>query len=198
MKLKKVETLCKEAGLFQLWDEPPMMEDDGAVPPVQRQWLGDGTGVYPLDGMPYLDEGGLCAIFDIDEKKRDKLHVFHYEHLPTGVSLADRMSTDEPLEEIRFKMSLGGDELALFRGEDGGLVVIRADYKKPIDNWKDCECFKRRGAKGGVYVAVMNGCILRGLIGTYRIREDLVETLGAVYNAAGVTLAGEDADEVTE
>lgn len=124
---------------------------------------------------------------------RNKLHVYHNDQLPSGVSLADRMSTDEPLEKIRFKMSLGGDELALFRGEDGGLVAIRADYKKPIDNWKDCECFKRRGAKGSVYVAVMNGCIMRGLIGTYRIRENLVETLGAVYNAAGVALEG-DAD----
>ena len=190
MKIKKVEGLCKEAGQFFLWDESGMMEDDGAIPPVQRQWLGDGTGIYPLDGMPYLDEGGLCAIFDIDEKTRDKLHVYHNDQLPSGVSLADRMSTDEPLEEIRFKMSLGGDELALFRGEDGGLVVIRADYKKPIDNWKDCEFFRRKG-ENGVWVAVMSGLILRGLIGTYRIREDMVETLGAVYNAAGVALAGE-------
>ena len=197
MKIKKVEGLCKEAGQFFLWDEPGMMEDDGALPPVQRQWLGDGTGIYPLEGMPYLNEGGLCAIFDIDEKMRDKLHIYHNDQLPSGVSLADRMSTDEPLEEIRFKMSLGGDELALFRGQDGGLVVIRADYKKPIDNWKDCEFFRRKG-ESGVWVAVMSGLILRGLIGTYRIREDLVETLGAVYNAAGVTLAGEDADEVTE
>ena len=59
VKIKKVEGLCKEAGQFFLWDEPSMMEDDGAVPPVQRQWLGDGTGIYPLDGMPYLNEGGL-------------------------------------------------------------------------------------------------------------------------------------------
>ena len=186
MKLKKVETLCKEAGQFFLWNEPSMMEDDGAVPPVQRQWLGDGTGIYPLDGMPYRNEGGLCAIFDIDEKMRDKLHIYHNDQLPSGVSLADRMSTDEPLEEIRFQMSLGDDELALFRDEGGRLVVIKAEYKKPIDNWKECQCFKRMSAGGKPFVAVMSGCILRGLIGTYRINEQLVETLGVVYNAAGV------------
>ena len=32
----------------------------------------------------------------------------------------------------------------------------------------------------------MSGCILRGLIYPYKIGEQLVETLGAVYNAAGV------------
>lgn len=186
MRIKPFEKLCKEAGGIYLWDEPSLAEDDGAVPPPQRQWIGDGTAAFPLDGFPYLDEGGLCAIFDIDEKKRDKLHITHAEILPPGLCFEDLRGTDAPLEPVRFNMSIGRDELALFRGEDGGLVVIRADYKKPVDNWKDCHFYKRLGASGGVFVAVMSGCILRGLIGTYKISMELVETLGAVYNAAGV------------
>ena len=35
-------------------------------------------------------------------------------------------------------------------------------------------------------MAVMSGYILRGMIYPYKIGEQLVETLGAVYNAAGV------------
>lgn len=85
-------------------------------------------------------------------------------------------------------MSLGSDELALFRDEGGRLIVIRADYKKPIDNWKECRCFKRMSENGNPLVAVMSGCILRGIIRTYRINEKLVETLGVVYNAAGVAV----------
>ena len=42
---------------------------------------------------------------------------------------------------------------------------------------------------GNPYVVVMSGCILRGIICTYRISEQLVETLGVVYNAAGVAVA---------
>ena len=44
-------------------------------------------------------------------------------------------------------------------------------------------------ANGNPVVAVMSGCILRGVIATYRISEQLVETLGVVYNAAGVSLS---------
>ena len=196
MKIKKIEKLCKEAGRIFLWDEQNVVEateDDVTTWPT-RQWMGDGYAVYPLDGMPYLDEGGVCAIFDIDEKKRDKIVINHFENMPEYVSLADQLSTDEPLEEVRFQMSLGSDELALFRDEGGRLIVIRADYKKPIDNWKECQCFKRMSADGNPYVAVMSGCILRGLIGTYRISEQLVETLGVVYNAAGVAVGEQKHD----
>lgn len=187
MKIKKIEKLCKDAGYIFLYDElGSCNEETGELEEPTRQWMGDGYAVYPLDGMPYLAEREVCAIFDIDEKKRDKIVINHFENLPEYVSLADQMETDEPLEEIRFQMSLGDDELALFRDEGGRLVVIKAEYKKPIDNWKECQCFKRVSANGKPFVAVMSGCILRGLIGTYRINEQLVETLGAVYNAAGV------------
>lgn len=187
MKIKKIEKLCKDAGYILLYDElGSRNEETGELEELARQWKGDGYAVYHLDGMPYLAEREVCAIFDIDEKKRDKIVINHFENLPEYVSLADQMETDEPLEEIRFKMSLGGDELALFRDEGGRLVVIKAEYKKPIDNWKECQCFKRVSADGKPFVAVMSGCILRGLIGTYRINEQLVETLGVVYNAAGV------------
>lgn len=187
MKIKKIEKLCKDAGYIFLYDElGSCNEENGELEEPTRQWMGDGYAVYPLDGMPYLAEREVCAIFDIDEKKRDKIVINHFENLPEYVSLADQMETDEPLEEIRFQMSLGDDELALFRDEGGRLVVIKAEYKKPIDNWKECQCFKRVSADGKPFVAVMSGCILRGLIGTYRINEQLVETLGVVYNAAGV------------
>ena len=190
MKIKKVEKLCKEAGCIFLYDEPAVVEyvEDEEITSKPRQWMGDGYAVYPMDGMPYLDEGGVCAIFDIDDKKRDKIVINHKESLPESISFADQQATDEPLEEVRFRMSIGSNELALFRDEGGRLIVIRADYKKPIDNWKECQCFKRMSSDGNPYVAVMSGCILRRIIGTYRISEQLVETLGVVYNAAGVAV----------
>ena len=191
MKIKKIEKICKDAGYIYLFDESPVVEyvEDEEITSPPRQWMGDNSSAYPLDGMPYLDEGGVCAIFDIDEKKREKIVISHKRSLPERISFADKLATDEPLEEVRFQMSLGSDELALFRDEGGRLIVIRADYKKPIDNWKECQCFKRMSTNGNPYVVVMSGCILRGIICTYRISEQLVETLGVVYNAAGVAVA---------
>lgn len=188
MKLKQIEKLCKSAGQILLFDEQPPEEVDG-VRLEPRQWMSDGDAVYPLDGVPYLDQDAVYAIFDIDAKKADKLHVQHNQKLPTWLDFGDFNVSDTHLEPVQFKMSIGSDELTLFRDTDGGLVVIKADYRKPLDNWKECECFKRMSAEGNAFVTVMSGCVLRAIIGTYRIGADLVETLGAVYNAAGVAAA---------
>lgn len=201
MKLKAVEKLCKASGCVRLFDEAAketvmspeeLLEmlteemDEDRVPTPPRQWISDGVGAYPLDGLPYLDEESICAIFDIDAKKRYKLVVSHKGALPEGMDFTDVHQGDDRLEQLDFQMSLGGDELTLFRDGGGGLVVIKSAYRKPFEAWKECEYFKRVDSEGRPYVAVMSGCILRGLIYPYKIGEQLVETLGAVYNAAGV------------
>lgn len=193
MKLKAIERICKESGRVYLIDgiaqmDPEELPEDGELP---RQWMSDGVACYPLDGIPYLDEGSVCAIFDLDAKKRDKLVISHKPSLPGGMDFTDLHRGDSRLEEMNFKMSLGNDELYLFRDEDGALLVIKSVYRKPFDSWKECECFKRLDKDGRPYVAVMSGCILRGTIYPYKIGEQLVETLGAVYNAAGVAAEAE-------
>lgn len=188
MKFKAIEKICKASGCVYLIDgvtqlDPEELPEEGGL---LRQWISDGVACYPLDGLPYLDEESICAIFDVDAKKRDKLVVSHKPTLPGGLDFTDMHKGDDPLEELKFQMSLGGDELHLFRDSAGALLVIKSVYRKPFDSWKEVECYKRIDKDGRPYVAVMNGCILRGLIYPYKIGEQLVETLGAVYNAAGV------------
>lgn len=192
MKLKKIEKICKSAGVIHLYDELKVVdkqEDDVTMSPV-RQWMGDGGAVYPLEGMPWLDPDCVYAIFDIDAKKADKLRIAHYEELPPGLCFDDVTTGEELLEPVKLTMSLGGVALYLLRDSTGALLVIKDEYRAPIDNWKDCECYKRVSESGTPYVAVKSGCILRGVIMPYNcIDADFVEALGAVYNAAGVAAA---------
>ena len=58
MKLKKVLSICKTNGLYYLYDR---IDRSGEI----TQWLGDGYALYPLDGLPILDEESFCAVFDI-------------------------------------------------------------------------------------------------------------------------------------
>ena len=190
MKLKPIEKICKTAGYIALYDEfrepdPDELPGEGEPP---RQWMSDGVAAYPLDGLPYLDEESVCAIFDVDHKRRDKMTISHKMALPEGVDFSDLHVGDSPLEPLNFRMALGSDELCLFRDKDGALMVIKEVYRKPFDAWKECECYKRTDSGGKPYVAVIHGCVLRGVIYPYKIGDTLVETLGAVYNAAGVAV----------
>jgi len=187
VKLKAIEKLCKASGTVRLFDLVKEMDidelDEDSLP---RQWISDGAAAYPLDGLPYLDEESVCAIFDVDAKKRDKLVVTHHPTLPEGLDFSDLHPGDTILEPLNFQMSIGGDELYLLKDKDGALVVIKSGYRKPFDAWNECECYKRVDRSGQPYVAVIQGCVLRGVIYPYKVGDNLVETSGAVYNAAGV------------
>ena len=74
MKLKKVLSICKANGLYYVYDR---IDRSGEI----TQRLGDGYALYPLDGLPILDEESFCAVFDITGKQREKI-LFRHERLP--------------------------------------------------------------------------------------------------------------------
>ena len=69
MIMKKVYSLCKNAGMFNLIDDVK-----GGL-----QWLGNAEAYYPLEGCPIFDEDSFCATFDIPEKKREKWIVARHD-----------------------------------------------------------------------------------------------------------------------
>ena len=92
MKLKKVVALCNKAKGFRLFDK---LDSTGEI----TQWLGDGYAIYPLIGLPILDEETLCAVFDISEKQRENIVVRRSE-MPEAVNVdytdpAERVLRDD-------------------------------------------------------------------------------------------------------
>lgn len=81
MKLKKVLSICKANGFYYLYDR---IDRSGEI----TQWLGDGYALYPLDGLPILDEESFCAVFDITGKQREKI-LFRHERLPEHLNVED-------------------------------------------------------------------------------------------------------------
>ena len=75
MKLKKVLSICKTNGLYYLYDR---IDRSGEI----TQWLGDGYALYPLDGLPILDEESFCAVFDIIFKQRGFMRLAGYDGAP--------------------------------------------------------------------------------------------------------------------
>lgn len=87
MKLKKVLSICKANGLYYLYDR---IDRSGEI----TQWLGDGYALYPLDGLPILDEESFCAVFDITGKQREKI-LFRHERLPEHLNVEDVAAGDK-------------------------------------------------------------------------------------------------------
>ena len=100
MKLKKVLSICKTNGLYYLYDR---IDRSGEI----TQWLGDACALYPLDGLPILDEESFCAVFDITGKQREKI-LFRHERLPEHLNVEDVAAGDKLVRAYETTFINGG------------------------------------------------------------------------------------------
>ena len=59
MKFNKVAAICKNAKRVSLFTDTGKNSDE-----VRAQWLGDGIGMYLLEGMPIMTPEEVLRIFD--------------------------------------------------------------------------------------------------------------------------------------
>ena len=124
MKLKKVAALCGSANAFCLFDR---VDGDGVV----TQWLGDGCCAFPLHGLPVLSEPELYRMFDVSEKKQDKIY-FNHSALPEGLNVEDWCRSEVRAEDMDVTISSGGKVLMPLRFP-GGLLFIQSNT---LGRWK--------------------------------------------------------------
>ncbi len=91
MKLKKVASLCSKTKIFCLYDRE---ESGGEV----SQWLGDSSAIYPITGLPYMDEENIYSMFDISAKQQEKI-IFRHQRAPEGINLSDTDPTEHRIDE---------------------------------------------------------------------------------------------------
>lgn len=165
MKIKTLAALCKKAGVFYLYDR---ITDDGEV---AEQWLGNGGAVYPLHGLPYMQENNLFTLFDITDKQQDKIY-FRHEHLPTtAINFEDVDPKESILDREKLTIGHAGRVLRPLQTRRG-LVFIDTAALQPLADLADTlELYERETEAGGTYIAAKSGFMLVGVIMPYNIIE---------------------------
>lgn len=157
MKIKNAVSICLRNETLCLWDET--VGDTGEV----RQWVGDRSAMYLMEGMPYLDENTVFCVFDITEKKQEKLY-FKKEAFPVTVDSDDRKRDDAEAEPGKLSINYGGNTYIPYVG-GGKLVYINRDYMTPFqDKREGLALVIREDAKGVPYLVVMFGLLTIGII----------------------------------
>lgn len=82
MKIKSIAAICKKNKNIAIFER---YSDDGDI---LTQYIGDGSAVYPVVGLPQLDKESLLTIFDVPEKDRDNYFVKTLG-IPAGISTAE-------------------------------------------------------------------------------------------------------------
>lgn len=174
MKLKTLAALCRKAGVFYLYDR---ITPDGEV---AEQWLGDGGAVFPLYGLPHMQENNLFTLFDITDKQREKI-FFRHERLPEVINFGDMDANESMLDREKLTIGHAGRVLRPLQTRRG-LVFIDVAQLSPLADLADTlELYERQTESGGTYIVAKSGFMLMGVVMPYNIIEkgfvEQVETL---------------------
>ena len=156
MKIKKIGTICNAGGYYYLMDQ----RDDAGE--VMCQWLGDGKAVYPLVGLPTMDLENICAMFDITEKKREKL-VMRRADVTDAINLEDVAPFERELHDPKLCVRYDGMDLLPLE-TSAGVTFIQEKYLLPLDGLEYMRLYERRNTSGGLYIAAKIGMILQAVI----------------------------------
>lgn len=153
MKLKKVASLCSKANIFCLYDRE---ESDDRV----SQWLGEMGAIYPITGLPYMDEENIYSMFDIPAKKQEKI-TFRHQRAPEEFNLSDTDPTERRISEENLSVVYDGGVLKPLQTRNG-ITFIQSRYLAPLEDVADMvQLYERRTPQGATYIVAKTGFSFR-------------------------------------
>mgnify|MGYP000841031953 CR=1 FL=1 len=171
MKIKSIAAICKKNKNIAIFER---YSDDGDI---LTQYIGDGSAVYPVVGLPQLDKESLLTIFDVPEKQREDWFV-QVAGIPSEISFEDMDANEKPVEREAISIAYSGKTLKPLQTRRG-LVFIESRYLSPVADVLDVlELYERRTAEGAPYIVAKAGFLLQAVIMPYDvINQQFVESL---------------------
>lgn len=133
MKIKSIAAICKKNKNIAIFER---YSDDGDI---LTQYIGDGSAVYPVIGLPPLDAESLLTIFDVPEKDRDNYFVKTLG-IPAGISFEDSDATERQVEREGISIIYSGRTLKPIQ-QRAGWYSSKAAILRPLLTCWTCWSF---------------------------------------------------------
>lgn len=157
MKIKNIAAICKKTKQIVLFNK---RNDDGDT---IAQYISDGCAVYPISGLPELDEESILTIFDVPEKDREKWFV-KYAAIPREINFEDIDANEKPVIEGNLSIVFAGTTLKPLQTRRG-LVFIESRYLSPVSDVLDVlSLYERFTPSGTPYIVAKAGFLLQAVI----------------------------------
>lgn len=182
MKIKNIAAICKKTKQIVLFNK---RNDDGDT---IAQYMSDGCAVYPISGLPELDEESILTIFDVPEKDREKWFV-KYAAMPREINFEDIDAHEKPVIEGNLSIVFAGTTLKPLQTRRG-LVFIESRYLSPVSDVMDVlELYERFTPSGTPYIVAKAGFLLQAVIMPYdAINAQFVAQLRSLAEQCAVSL----------
>lgn len=176
MKINSIQKICKSQKRIILFQTPSGV-----------QWISDGFAIFPLYGLPPLDCESVLVMFDIPEKKQDKIFCEIKSGLPEAYDFSDTADEESQLELGSISICAKGMTLLPLK-TSFGITYINQKYLAPFsDSENGVTLYERTTPAGQTYIAVKEGFLLTGIILPYDIvTKDFVSSLKEIYELSAV------------
>lgn len=180
MKINKLTSICKRAGMINLYNE-----ENSDV-----QWCGTNEVIYPLYSLPVLDGDSIGAVLSLSDKEMDKIVVTH-RSIPARYDVRDTVEYEVSLGTALFEFTVSGSAYQAYkRPNDTGVIIINPAYLKPLFGGEDLPELYLRSAGFAEYVVAKNGLMVSAIIEPELgvLSEAFIRNLAEFYTAACGTL----------
>ena len=162
MKLKALLRCAKDDEALTLLDE---IDEAGMI--VRQYVMLPGRAVFPLDGMPVMNENQLMTMMDIPQEKQDGWDTVRARmDEKRKMMMLDARSSDIPAHIGWTGIAMNGMEVRpVFTDDiDSKVGFVDNDLVKVLADKRDLSVYERRVDGGRVYVMLEGmcnvGCIL--------------------------------------
>lgn len=157
MKIKSIAAICKKSKRVVLYSKRNIEGD------IVQQYISDGSAVYPVSGLPALNEESILTIFDIPEKQREDWFVKDAD-IPDGINFEDMDSSEQIIERAGLSIVYAGKTLKPLQTRHG-LIFMESRYLAPISDVLDVmELYERATPGGEPYIVAKAGFLLQAVI----------------------------------
>lgn len=185
MKFKVIGNICKKKKTAIIFNRVTV---NSAGMEVHQQYISDGSAIYPVIGLPYIDEEILLNMWDIPEKQRDSWAVNSLP-APDFIDFRDTIAVDSQVKEINFVLYHNQSKLRAI-ATSRGIVFIDLGYLAPLaDSFDVMHMYERISDDGQLYIVVTAGLWLQAIIFPYKIIDkDFIEKLDYIANECETSL----------
>lgn len=152
MKIKNIASLCKNR--IMLLD---IKDEEGNF---LKQWVGDGTGMYPINGLPYMNKEEIFTLFELSEKKQEEIVFSHDEYVNPVFN--NQFQKEQIIQGEKTLLQLGASLIKPVIS-NGSIHFYDTKYLSPVNNLDIMEIYIRKHDLQN-YFAVKSGFLLYAII----------------------------------
>lgn len=153
MKLKAIAKLIKDNKFIYTVEEAS-----------DSFWLGNGTAIYLVDGLPLMTNEQLMVMFEVPEKDIPKYHFSNNLKFNQQIERKDCIEAESIAVPLEMKLQYSGYLLIPLRTE-AGLVCVEEKYLRPLtDSDNGFELYLRYTNENKPYIVAKEGMFLRAVI----------------------------------